>query len=75
MRCWISKTLNVNGGRRQPLCLLPVVLLHLNVLTFNVFVFACGVRGEEKVERIWNNVVKYIDINVWNNSQGVVIKI
>ena len=32
----------------QPLRLPPVVLLHLNVITFNVFVFACGARKEEK---------------------------
>ena len=32
----------------QPLRLLLVVLLHLNVITFNVFVFGCGVREEKK---------------------------
>ena len=35
-------------GKGQPLCLLLVVLLRLNVITFNVFVFGCGVREEEK---------------------------
>ena len=45
------------------------------ILTFNVFVFACSVREEEKMERIWDSVVKFIDINVRNNSQGVMIKI
>ena len=45
------------------------------ILTFNVFVFACSVREDEKMERIWDSVVKFIDINVRNNSQGVMIKI
>ena len=51
-------------GKGQPLHLFLVVLLHLNVITFNVFVFGCGVRDEGKMERMWDNVVKFIDINV-----------
>ena len=40
------------------------VLLHLNVLTFNVFVFAVVQGKRKKVKRIWDDVVKYFDINV-----------